>query len=236
LFASAESVAAAVAYVDARISLLAASQELSQSDRKISEIAERWRRAIEGDRFGLVAHVLRNRGCSADRCEELKLLHDPQRVLVNLRERSFEAHVVLYAAAWRGGARPRSVPETPAPAVAASPAVADVPAASTTGTAPIDYPTAASIPAISIMNAEPPLSPAEAQALGTSPPATKPAAPAPQPAQARRQPARDSSPPPLPPPGTQLSQQPPQSAPQAAPPVQIAPPATSNIPRWGGGN
>ncbi len=239
LFGSVQSVAAAVAYVDARLSLLADGIALSASDSRVSDTVERWRRSIESDRFGLVAHVLRTRGCSADRCDELKLLQNPQRVLDNLRERNFEAQIVLHSKAWATDDRPRPAPAAPALSSAPAavpdspPAVAEAPAATTTGTSgPIDYPTAASIPAISIMNAEPPLSPAEAQALAGPPPTPKPAAPAPAPQQAqqqsqpRRQPARDHAPP-VPPPGTQQPQQ---------QPVQIAPPPASNIPRWGGGN
>ncbi len=241
VFASAESVAAAVAYIDARIGLLADGFELAARDRAYAASIERQRRGIESDRFGLVAHVLTMRGCNAERCDGLKLLRDPQRVIANLRDRNFEANVVLYATAWRSDGQTQ-------PAGVAGPAVAAAPSVTTTGAAPttgkIDYPSAASIPAISIMNAEPPLSQAEANATANAVPqnapgAAKPAAPLPQP---RRQSAREPAPPPpLPPPGTQSLPQQTQSPqqqvqqPTLAAPVPAAPPAPS-IPRWGSGN
>ena len=231
VFASAETVAAAVAYIDARIGLLADGIDLAARDRAYAASIERQRRGIESDRFGLVAHVLTMRGCDVERCDGLKLLRDPQRVIANLRDRNFEAHVVLHASAWRSDGQ--------APAVAAGPAVAAAPIVTTTGTAPptgkIDYPSAASIPAISIMNAEPPLSQAEANATANTappapPPATKPAASPPLP-QPRRQSSREPAPP-LPPPGTQ--QQAPQ--PTLAAPNPGAPQAAPGTSRWGGGN
>lgn len=236
LFAGPETVAAAIAYVDARMALLTAGLELAARDQRYAASIERQRRAIEDDRFGFVAHVLTTRGCSVERCEGLKLLRDPQRVIANLRDRGFEANVVLHSAAWQAGgasSAPPAIPSTSsAPAIAVAPGVATTGAAPSTG--PIDYPTAASIPAISIMNAEPPLSPAESQAIGAALPAAKPQAPAVAPTQARRQSGREPSAAsnlPLPPPGTQQV-----LPPQPAPPTQIAPPGAHNIPRWGGGN
>ena len=67
LFASPEAVAAAVAYVDARISLLIASVKLAERDPDYRASVERLRRAIEADRFGLVGHVLTTRGCNGRR-------------------------------------------------------------------------------------------------------------------------------------------------------------------------
>ena len=231
MFASAETVAAAVAYIDARIGLLADGIDLAARDRAYAASIERQRRGIENDRFGLVAHVLTLRGCNAERCDGLKLLRDPTRVIANLRERSFEANVVLYASAWRSEGQQ-------APAVAVAPAIASAPIVTTTGAAPttgaIDYPSAASIPAISIMNAEPPLSQAEANATSNAappapPPAAKPATPRRQLAVSR--PANRCQPPPLPPPGTQQLQSPQQ--PTLAAPTPVAPQTASGNSRWG---
>ena len=121
LFASAETVAAAVAYVDARLTLLADSLELAARDRSYETSIERVRRSIEADRFGVVAHVLATRGCTAENCPALKLLRDPRSVAANLRERNFDANVVLHASAWR--------PDGPAPVATApsGPALAAAP-------------------------------------------------------------------------------------------------------------
>lgn len=214
LFASPETIAAAVAYVDARLTLLADGLELAARDRSYEASIERSRRAMEADRFGVVAHVLATRGCTTENCPALKLLRDPGRVAANLRERSFDANVVLHAAAWRSDApaAPASAPS--APALAAAP-----PATVTTGIAPppagrFDYPSAASIPAISIMNAEPPLPSGEANA--GAPPQAQTAAP---PAPAARAPA----------PRRQSAQQAPQPAPSV--PMPLAPPGTLSNPR-----
>ena len=213
LFASPEMIAAAVAYVDARLTLLADGLDVGARDRSYEASLERWRRAIEADRFGVVAHVLTTRGCTAEQCAALRLLRDPRRVVANLRERSFDANVVLYAAAWR--------PDAAAP-LAAAPSgatIATAPSTATTGAAStppgrFDFPSASSIPAISIMNAEPPLPAGEAAAAPTPAPAAT--APARAPAQ-RRQSVRET----------------PAPAPQPAPsvPMPLSPPGTLANPR-----
>ena len=103
LFATPEAVAAAVAYVDARISLLAASIAVGARDPAMRPSIERLRRAVEGDRFGLVAHVLMTRGCSSTDCPDLKLVRDTSRIMSNMRSRAFDAHVNVHALAWNPG-------------------------------------------------------------------------------------------------------------------------------------
>jgi len=215
LFASPEMVAAAVAYVDARLTLLADGLELAARDRSYEVSLERWRRAIEADRFGVVAHVLATRGCTAEQCAALKLLRDPRRVAANLRDRSFDANVVLHASAWRPDG---SAPTAAAPSGAAV-AAAPAPLPATTGAAAgppasgkYDFPSAASIPAISIMNSEPPLSAGEANGTTAAAPAAPPRAAAP-----RRQSARETPPPALPP--------------AASVPMPLSPPGTLSTPR-----
>ena len=180
LFASAETVMAAVDYTQARLLLLADSIEVAKQDPSYEPTVEWLRRAIEADRFGLVAQVLTIRGCHAE-CDALKLLRDPQHVLDNLNTRTFDSNVAIHAANWgaRVGATSTDgstvAPEAPAPTSPASrlsaigsepptPKVdATAPAAppknSNTGSAPPkvrhEFPSAASIPAINIMNDEP---------------------------------------------------------------------------------
>ncbi len=207
LFSNPETIAAAVAYVDARLLLLADALEVAARDRGYAAALERQRSAIEADRFGIVAHVLSTRGCTADKCADLKLFRDPGRVAANLRERVFDASVVLNASAWRH----EGAASTPVAAVPSGPALASAPQTVTTGSAPppsgrIDYPSAASIPAISIMSTEPALPAGESNASPPStspPPAPKPPAPRRPPAQAaQQQQAQPPAPVPLPPPGT----------------------------------
>ena len=212
LFANPQTVAAAVAYVDARLALLADGLELTAHDRSYETSIERLRRSLEADRFGMVAHVLAGRGCTAEKCAALKLFREPRHVATNLRERSFDANVIVYAAAWN---TPPATPAAPVAAAPAAPALASVPSVTTTGVAPsgkYDFPSSASIPAISIMSAEPPVPAGESstppqQSAAPPAPAAKPAPrrqsaretpPAPQPPQQGAPPA----PTPLPPPGT----------------------------------
>ena len=87
--------------------------------------AAQLRHAIEADRFGIAAHVLAvSRGCTADRCSALALLHDESRVRANLAERPFDTLVKRYAASWSASERspeaidpPRAVTATPRRAV-----------------------------------------------------------------------------------------------------------------------
>jgi hypothetical protein len=205
LFASPEAVAAAVSYVAARLTLLADATAYAEAkDPGYAAVVTPMRLALESDRFGLVAHVFAMRdSCTALQCDALTLLRDTSRVQSNLKERAFDLYIGRYAAEWSN----RN----------ASPAVADSGAGgatgstlASTGSAPAprgvplspgyDFPSAASIPPVSIMNAEP-----------GAPPAA--AAPAPKAAAApARKPAATAPPKPVPAP---------------APPVQLAPPAAA---------
>jgi hypothetical protein len=156
VFADAQSAAAAVGYTAARLALLADAVELARrGDSSPLEALSVARRAIEIDRFGLVAHVLLVRdGCTADRCAAFALVRDNGVLKANLRVHAFENYVERYAADW-GKAAPKAagVAEKPAAAVASAPEHAS--------NQPVpnkyDFPSAASIPPVSIMNSEPPL-------------------------------------------------------------------------------
>jgi hypothetical protein len=208
VFASPETLAAAVAYVDARLSLFVEGREAGKSGAA-GDSFERLRRTIEQDRYGLVAHVLATRGCEPDNCPTLKLMRDPSQVLSNLKDRTFDSNVVLHAASWRSDFSTAAVaPVAGVPAPAAPPLPAMPTASGSSAPSPptpsspskFEFPSAASIPAISIMNAEPAQPPAAARAE-QPPTAARPAA------ASRRQSARETT-----------SQSP-------GPPVQIAPDA-----------
>jgi hypothetical protein len=150
LFASPEATAAAVSYVAAQLSLLASARELGRplgrpGGTNPGTLA--LRRALEADRFGIVAHVLTVRdGCAPDQCSAFAWLRDTSRINVNLAERPFEARVKTYAASWPavGGRGVASTPPSPAPSAAAK-----VPNN-------LYFPSATSIPPVNIMTAEPP--------------------------------------------------------------------------------
>ena len=162
LFASPEAVAAAVAYVDARLSLLAASAALADRDPSYQPVFERLRRGLEADRYGLVAHVLMTRGCNGADCAELRLLRDPARVVANMKSRVFEASIGAHALAWpANGSGATATAPAPAPlttngAGLRTPALSSIPPTpGAPGSAKLDFPSANSIPAVSIMNPEP---------------------------------------------------------------------------------
>src|SRR6516225_8823224 len=143
LFASPESTAAAISYVAAQLSLLASARELGRHGETAPGMLA-LRRALEADRFGVVAHVLAVRdGCAPDQCSAFAWLGDTSRIKVNLAERPFDARINTYAASWPA-AELASTPPSPAPSAAAK-----VPNN-------LYFPSATSIPPVNIMTAEPP--------------------------------------------------------------------------------
>src|SRR5499426_703567 len=146
LFASPEATAAAVSYVAAQLSLLASARELGRPGGT-NPATHALRRALEADRFGIVAHVLAVRdGCVPDQCSAFAWLADTSRIKVNLAERPFDARINTYAASWpaAGGRALASTPPSPAPSAAAK-----VPNN-------LYFPSATSIPPVNIMTSEPP--------------------------------------------------------------------------------
>ena len=119
LFATPVAVARAVAYVDARVSALAASAPLAARDPHHRASFDRVRRALEADRYGFVAHVLRTRGCDTETCAELKLLGNFEHVVANMKAQMFESRVTAAARAWPSNppsaAAPSSEPSAAAP-------------------------------------------------------------------------------------------------------------------------
>ena len=165
VFGSAQSTAAAVAYMDARLKLLSEAAGLADRGEAGAMAAlAASRRAIELDRFGIAGHVLATRdGCTPDRCDGFAWVVDASALKANLRGQVFDQYVSRYAEKWN-----ETAPQPKAPAVSQAPAalppVASIaPASNGQMPAPIkpgekwDFPSAASIPAVSIMNKEPPL-------------------------------------------------------------------------------
>jgi hypothetical protein len=223
VFASAQSAASAVAYMDARLKLLA---DAAAGDADVSATLASSRRAVALDRYGIAAHVLATRdGCTADKCAAFALVDDASALRANLRAQVFDQYVSRYAANWN---KPAPSAEKPPPAVSAVPpappvagaapaAVGATPTAAVKAGEHWDFPSAASIPPVSIMNAEPPppkTADAQAEAPADKPLAkgsdasvqAGPAAPATKPAAAAKPPI-----PPVPP-----KRQQPQAVPPAA--------------------
>lgn len=158
VFADAQSTARAVAYVTARLALLAdVSAVAPRDDRDLVAVFANARRAIELDRYGIAAHVLAVRdGCTTERCAAFAMFQDTGALKANLKVRAFETYVARYASAW-GKSEPGADKEPQASAAPLPPvASAGEPSAPHPVDPRYDFPSAASIPPVSIMNAEPP--------------------------------------------------------------------------------
>ncbi len=221
LFATPASVAAAVSYSAARLALLADMAAYGQRGGAEIGALQPVRHALETDRFGFVAHLLAMRGCSGQDCKAFALFHDASRLRANLNEQTFARYLDHYTAVW-------AQPPEPAPVAEAGRATSLASGEPGQLAAPgqrkalvnIDFPTAASIPAVSIMNPEPkgPVVPgaAAAAAVAGNPNAPAPAA---QPATQSARRARKQAPPPQPEP----------QAPEQAPVEPVWMPATPPI-------
>jgi hypothetical protein len=207
VFASPATVAAAVSYVTARLALLSDSIDYARRTGGGYESAlATLRVAIENDRYGIVAHVLSVRdSCTPLLCDSYVLFKDPDRVQANLRDRLFDRYVERYAADWaRAPAAGAPVAERPAAADFTTASVPPAAAPAATPATPLvpkyDFPSAASIPPVSIMTPEPAAPPEAKPAPAVAPAETKPAPrrpshPAPR-AAARTAPPQPIGPPP----------------------------------------
>jgi hypothetical protein len=179
LFAKPEITAAAVTYITARLSLL--SDALALNDEELASTVAGLRRALELDRYGIAAHVLANRdGCNVEACPAFAWVEDPTALKANLKARAFDGYVQRYEAAWKN----EETAKAPAVASVASPPEGEPAADTTPGHSPVssryDFPSAASIPPVSIMNKEPPRPVEGAAAAPQSEPQSAGATTAPQ--------------------------------------------------------
>lgn len=187
LFSSPDMAASAVAYTASQLSRLKAYGDVTAANRAMTPDLDSLRRAVERDRYGLVAYVLAVRDrCTPDKCATYASLTDHKQIASNMTERSYEATIERHASNWN--APPATGPGS------ASLMAPTQPTGRPTNT---DFPTSASIPPINIMTPEPPLAaapraPASATAQPTSPrpasaAATSPAAPKKPPAAPKKQ-------------------------------------------------
>ena len=174
LFGSAESTAAAVAYAANQITLLISLGDVATANKGAGSDLVALRRAVERDRYGLMAYVLTTRDrCTAQACPLFRSLTNKNQIAANMDERVYENLVTRYAPSWN------------APPQAASGLLAGLPTSVPTGKPTnAEVPTAASTPAVSIMTPEPPLGAAPKPPPAAPRPAPAPAAAATQPAQA----------------------------------------------------
>jgi hypothetical protein len=195
VFGSPESTAAAVNYAASMITRLVSLGDAAAAQRTMSSEMQATRRAIERDRYGLMAHVLLTRErCSPNQCAAYRSLTDNHQIITNMDEHAFDNLVVRYASSW-------SAPQT----TSATTPLAMMPASVPTGRPTnAEFPSSANTPAVSIMNPEP--------GTGTKPPATSP-------------PARPAAAAPPPPPAAAPATPPPAAKKQAATKRATTPPS-----------
>jgi hypothetical protein len=129
----------------------------AEDDRNLMSRLAILRRSIALDRYGVVAHVLAERdGCTAETCDAFAWIGDPAVLRTNLRGRVFDTYVARYASSW-DVAKPAEpvapAPRAAAPQAEAAPAEPAKPGTNFAGR--YDFPSAASIPPVSIMAPEP---------------------------------------------------------------------------------
>ncbi|KJC49142.1 hypothetical protein UP09_07925, partial [Bradyrhizobium sp. LTSP885] len=113
VFGSADAAAAAVSYAAAQISHLTSYGDLATAERSTTTELQALRRAVERDRYGLMAYALMARDhCSPTACPAFRSLGDNHQIISNMNDRVYENTVTRYAAAWNApaGASP-SVPQ-----------------------------------------------------------------------------------------------------------------------------
>ncbi len=156
------------------------------------------RRAIELDRYGIAAHVLAERdGCTAERCAAFAMFQDTGALKANLKVHAFDTYVGRYAADW-GKKDPAADKQPQAAVPAPSPVASAGPEALPTGhpvDSRYDFPSAASIPPVSIMNAEPPVPKDQCGPAGQAPAAADKAATGNPPVPPKRPQAQAATPP-----------------------------------------
>ncbi len=170
LFASPAAVAAATSYSAARLALVADMVTYERAGGAgIDATLRRLRKSVATDHFGFLAHALAVRdGCTGEKCPALDVLDDSHQVRAHLSGGTLDHYLDHYLPLWAQASD----------AASAEPAAGQA-AASPSTEAPhklvnIDFPSAASIPPISIMNPEPGTKPSAVAAHATAPSASPP--------------------------------------------------------------
>jgi hypothetical protein len=144
LFGSPESVAAALSYAASQITRLTALGDVAAANTSLTPELRTVRRAVERDRYGLMAYVLAARDrCTPSDCAAFRSLTDQHLIVANMDERAYDGRIARYAPLWN------------APAAAAAPVAMLAPTMPTGKPTNAEFPTSASTPAVSIMTAEP---------------------------------------------------------------------------------
>src|SRR5579863_7465856 len=168
VFGSPESTAAALAYAARQISRLTSFGDVATADKNMTPVIEALRRAVEHDRYGLMAQVLVVRDhCSQFDCPAFRSLTDSSRLSSNILEHTYDGLVARHSINW-------NAPPPAAIAPVVPPVAALVPGVATGRPTNAEFPSAASTPPVSIMTAEPATATATRQPAATASPAPSP--------------------------------------------------------------
>ncbi len=185
LFGSAEAAAAAVSYAASQVNRLTALGDVATANKSMTPDLQVLRRAVEHDRYGLMAYVLAVRDhCTPSDCAAFRALTDSHQIAANMDDRVYDGLIAHYAPTWNAP-----------PAL--GPVAALVPGVPTGKPTNAEFPTAASTPPVSIMTPEPgtaatPSAPRQPASTANAPlpsPRPTPAAAASTLAAAKKQPA-----------------------------------------------
>jgi hypothetical protein len=144
LFGSPESAAAALSYAASQITRLTAFGDAAAANKSMTPELQALRRAVERDRYGLMAYVLAVRDhCTPSDCAAFSALSDRRQIAANMDERIYDGVIARYAPSWN------------APAAAPAPVAGLSPSMPTGRPTNAEFPTAASTPPVSIMTPEP---------------------------------------------------------------------------------
>jgi hypothetical protein len=154
VFGSADTTAAAVSYVAGQVSRVIATG----SARTLTPEQQILRRAVERDRYGLVAQVITTRDrCVVDDCPLFRALSDANQIKANMNERLYDTLVTRYSSSWTSTAA--AAPSPAAGLLAGVPPASGLPPSANVPTgrpSTVDFATSAAIPPVSIMTADPP--------------------------------------------------------------------------------
>jgi hypothetical protein len=174
LFASPDTVAAAVSATAALVDRLTSYGDVGNANRQAPPDLATLRNAVERDRYGFVAYVLQSRDrCRPDACFAFPSIPDYKQVASNMGERFYEGLLTRYAPAWN--APPAAAAASAVPGVAS---LSGLPPSLPTGKPTnAEFPSSSSIPPISIMTDTPVRAPAADAKAAPRPAPKKQAAP-----------------------------------------------------------
>lgn len=175
VFGSADMAAAAVSYAAGQVSRVIAAS----SARALTPEQQALKRAVERDRYGLVAQVVAIRDrCIVTDCPLFRVLSDASRIQANMNDRLYDTLVARYSSSWSSAAA--------APASPATSMLTGIPSGKPTS---VDFANSAAIPPVNIMTPE-------QAAPAPTPPSKQQASPSPKSANAQAQAKRLSANPP----------------------------------------